>query len=53
MFRTLARLIKDEEGATAVEWGIIAAVIAVVAIVAMTSVGTSLSSTFTKVSTKL
>ena len=47
------KLIKNEKGATAIEYGLIAALIAVAAIGAMTSVGTKLTSTFNNVSTKL
>ena len=47
------KLIKNEEGATAIEYGLIAALIAVAAIGAMTSIGTKLSSSFNNVSTKL
>jgi pilus assembly protein Flp/PilA len=44
---------KNSKGATAIEYGLIAALIAVAAITAMTSVGTKLTSTFTNVSSKL
>jgi pilus assembly protein Flp/PilA len=47
------KLIQDEAGVTAIEYGLIAALIAIAAIVAMTSVGTSLNSTFTSVANKL
>ena len=47
------RLIKDKKGATAIEYGLIAALIAVAAIGAMTSIGTKLSSTFQNVSSQL
>jgi pilus assembly protein Flp/PilA len=47
------RLARDESGATAIEYGLIAALIAVVIIGAVTAVGTSLSTTFTSVSTGL
>ena len=47
------KLIKNENGATAIEYGLIAALIAVAAIGAMTSVGSSLQNTFTNVSTSL
>jgi len=43
----------DDSGATAIEYGLIAALIAVVIIGAVTAVGTSLSTTFTSVSTGL
>ena len=44
---------RDEEGATAIEYGLIAALIAVAAIVAMTAVGTSLTAIFTDIVTAL
>jgi pilus assembly protein Flp/PilA len=47
------KLIKNNEGATAIEYGLIAALIAVAAIGAMTSIGTKLSSSFSNVSTQL
>lgn len=40
------RFIKDEEGATAIEYGLIAALISVAAIGAMTALGTQLSTLF-------
>jgi pilus assembly protein Flp/PilA len=46
-------LLRDEAGATAIEYGLIAALIAVAAITAMQGLGTQLSSTFTKVSGSL
>jgi pilus assembly protein Flp/PilA len=45
----VSRFLKDESGATAIEYGLIAAGIAVVIIAAVQSVGTNLSGTFTKV----
>ncbi len=47
------KLIRDESGATAIEYGLIAALIAVVIIVAIQAVGTNLSSTFNTVATSL
>ena len=47
------KLIKSEKGATAIEYGLIAALIAVAAIAAMTNIGSSLGSTFNEVSTQL
>jgi pilus assembly protein Flp/PilA len=47
------KLIKNTKGATAIEYGLIAALIAVAAIGAMTSIGTHLSATFTNVSSAL
>jgi pilus assembly protein Flp/PilA len=44
---------KDESGATAIEYGLIAALIAVVIITGVTAVGTSLSTTFTSISGSL
>jgi len=50
---TLARFFKNESGATAIEYGLIAALIAVVIIGAVTSVGTNLSGTFNTVATSI
>ena len=50
---TFTRFIKNESGATAIEYGLIAALIAVVIIGAVTVVGTSLSTTFTTISSNL
>ena len=47
------KLIKNDKGATAIEYGLIAALIAVAAIGAMSAIGTKLSSSFNNVSTKL
>ena len=47
------KLIKNNKGATAIEYGLIAALIAVAAIAAMTNVGTQLSATFQDVATEL
>ncbi|ABC63092.1 Flp family type IVb pilin [Erythrobacter litoralis] len=46
-------LMKDEQGATAIEYGLIAALIAVAAIVAMQGLGNQLSNTFSSVSTTM
>jgi pilus assembly protein Flp/PilA len=43
--------VRDEDGATAVEYGLIAALISVVIIVALTALGSSLSTTFSNVAT--
>ena len=53
MFNTLTKLVKNEEGATAIEYGLIAALIAVAAIAAFQLVGTNLSSVFSNVANKL
>jgi pilus assembly protein Flp/PilA len=47
------KLIKNTQGATAIEYGLIAALIAVAAIAAMQQVGTKLNTTFNNVSNKL
>ena len=47
------KLIRNEEGATAIEYGLIAALIAVAAIGAMQGIGTKLSTTFNNVSNSL
>jgi pilus assembly protein Flp/PilA len=49
----LQHLIKDDRGVTAIEYGLIAALIAVAAIVMITSVGTNLTSTFSTVANNL
>ena len=46
-------LLRDEAGATAIEYGLIAALIAVAAITAMQTLGTQLSSTFVQVATDM
>ena len=49
----LFKLIRNDKGATAIEYGLIAALIAVAAIGAMTGLGSSLNKTFTNVSTSM
>jgi len=51
--KKLMRFLKDEDGVTAIEYGLIAALIAVVIIVAVTAVGGSLKATFETVDTAL
>jgi pilus assembly protein Flp/PilA len=51
--KTFKKFLRNESGATAIEYGLIASLIAVAAITAMTTVGTNLSGTFTNVSNKL
>jgi pilus assembly protein Flp/PilA len=53
MFATLLKLWKNEDGATAIEYGLIAALIAVAAISAMQLVGSSLTATFNNIASKL
>jgi pilus assembly protein Flp/PilA len=53
MLTMISKLLKNEDGATAIEYGLIAALIAVAAIAAFQLVGTNLSSIFNTVATKL
>ena len=53
MTKLFARFAKDESGATAIEYGLIAALIAVASITAMTTVGTELIAKFTTISDTL
>ena len=50
MSKFVTRFLRDESGATAIEYGLIAALIAVAAITAMQGLGTSLKTTFNNVS---
>ena len=50
---TLARFFKDESGATAIEYGLIAAGIAVAIIAVVNTIGTKLNTEFDSVSTQL
>jgi pilus assembly protein Flp/PilA len=49
----VSRFIKDQSGATAIEYGLIAGLIGVVIITAVTSVGTKMSGSFTKIAGNL
>jgi len=51
--KAAARFIRDESGATAIEYGLIAALIAVVIITAVTAVGTNLTSKFNTIANKI
>jgi len=53
MHKLVARFIKSESGATAIEYGLIAAGISVAIIVAVNALGTTLNNTFTSVNTQL
>ncbi|PZQ59530.1 MAG: Flp family type IVb pilin [Phenylobacterium zucineum] len=53
MTKFVTRFLKDESGATAIEYGLIAALIAVVLVGALSAVGTSLGSAFNKISTEV
>lgn len=52
-FHRVTGLLRDESGATAIEYGLIAALVSVAAIGALTAMGGSLNSMFTAVSTAL
>ncbi len=47
------KMLTDTKGATAIEYGLIAALIAVAAITAMSGLGSQLNNTFTQVSTEM
>ncbi|SFS10030.1 Flp family type IVb pilin [Sphingomonas jatrophae] len=51
--QTFRKLIRDTRGATAIEYGLIAALIAVAAITAMSTLGKKLTNTFTNVSNNI
>ena len=53
MTNLISRFIRDESGATAIEYGLIAALIAVVIITGLTTVGTNLNAKFTTIATDL
>ena len=53
MTKLISRFVRDESGATAIEYGLIAALIAVVIITALSVVGTKLNAVFTSVSSSL
>ncbi|WP_298090431.1 Flp family type IVb pilin [uncultured Sphingomonas sp.] len=51
--QTIRKIIKNNKGATAIEYGLIAALIAVAAIATMTTLGTNLNKTFSNVSSNI
>jgi len=53
MTTIFSRFVKDESGATAIEYGLIASLISIAAIAAFTAVGTKLSATFNFVAGQL
>jgi pilus assembly protein Flp/PilA len=53
MNNLFSRFVRDESGATAIEYGLIAALIAVVIITALQLIGSNLNTVFTKVSGSL
>ena len=53
MLKRIKAFLRDESGATAIEYGLIAAGIAVVIITAVKGIGTKLNTTFGSISTQL
>jgi pilus assembly protein Flp/PilA len=53
MVNVITGILKDESGATAIEYGLIAALVSVAAIAALTAMGTSLETMFNRVSNEL
>lgn len=53
MSKIFARFMKDESGATAIEYGLIAALISVALITGATTLGNSLNNTFQDISAKM
>lgn len=53
MTKFVTKFLKDESGATAIEYGLIAALIALVIITAVTTLGTTLSGKFSTISTQV
>ncbi|MFQ5466935.1 MAG: Flp family type IVb pilin [Kiloniellaceae bacterium] len=53
MLKRIESFYRDESGATAIEYGLIAALVSVAAITALTAMGTSLKTMFAKVSSAL
>lgn len=51
--KSVANFINDESGATAIEYGLIAALISVVIITAATTLGTQINATFTRIGTAI
>jgi pilus assembly protein Flp/PilA len=53
MSKFVTRFLKDESGATAIEYGLIAALVAVALVTVLGTMSTALKSTFTTISTDL
>ena len=53
MFKMFRAFVKDESGATAIEYGLIAALIALVGVVAFTALGDTISASFSEVAEAL
>ncbi len=51
--RSILRFLSDESGATAIEYGLIASLVAVAIVTAVASVGAKLTATFTKVANSI
>ena len=51
--KTLIRFLRDDSGATAIEYGLIAALVGVAIITALTTLGTNLNATFSSVANAL
>ena len=53
MYKSIKNFVQDESGATAIEYGLIAALVSVAAVTALTAVGGSLNTMFSSVSATL
>lgn len=53
MFASFKRFLREDDGATAIEYGLIAALVSVAAITALSTMGESLEGVFTTVSTSI
>ncbi len=53
MIKLISRFVQDERGATAIEYGLIATLIAMVIITGATSIGTKLNSNFNNIASKI
>jgi pilus assembly protein Flp/PilA len=53
VYRLLVQFLQDKSGATAIEYGLIAAGISVAIILAVNTLGTNLNTTFSSISTQL
>ncbi len=53
MLSSITRFLRDEEGATALEYGMIAGLISIAILVSLPTIGTKLAAVFLKISTEL
>jgi pilus assembly protein Flp/PilA len=53
MLSLVPRLLEDQDGVTAIEYALIASLIAIAAVVMMGTIGTNLTTTFSKVASSL